>query len=230
MAGSLCISDPPPCLTTLRYADTIHAMSSAKNTDQSEKQKPFRWYTAAGDDGSTSLLGDERVPKYHPQPEAYGTVDEASAALGQARALATRPEVKEALLAVQRDLYGMMAELAATPAAAPKFRVIDAQRVTWLDGTTDRFGERVSMPREFVIPGDTPAGAALDLARTIVRRAERLIVKLNENGFCANREIIRYLNRLSSLCFVLARYEDTQGGRDITLAKSPKEKRPRENP
>ena len=195
--------------------------SAKQDTDPNNKRPPFRWYTATGDDGTTALLGDERVPKYHPQPEAYGTVDETSAALGLARALATRPEVKEALLTVQRDLYGMMAELAATPAAAPKFRVIDGRRASWLDETTDRFGERLSMPREFVVPGDTPAGAALDLARTVVRRAERLVVKLHDKGLCANREIIRYLNRLSSLCFVLARYEDNQGGNDITLAKAP---------
>lgn len=185
--------------------------------------RPFRWYTATGDDGTTSLLGGQRVSKAHRQPEAYGTVDEASAALGLARALATRPEVKEALLIAQRDLYGMMAELAATPTAAPGFRAIDAGRVVWLDETTGYFGERVSMPREFVVSGDSPAGAALDLARTIVRRAERLVVRLYDEESCANREIIRYLNRLSSLCFVLARYEDAQGGKGVTLAKAPLE-------
>jgi len=184
-----------------------------------KKRGTSPWYTATGDDGTTALLGNERVPKYHPQPAAYGAVDEASAALGLARALTTHSEIKEALLAVQRDLSQMMAELAATKEAAPKFRAINAARVTWLDETINHFGEQVTMPREFVFPGDTPAGAALDLARTIVRRAERLVVKLRDDGLCANDEIIRYLNRLSSLCFVLGRVEDAAGGRETTLAK-----------
>jgi cob(I)alamin adenosyltransferase len=184
-----------------------------------DQQKSFPWYTASGDDGSTSLLGDERVPKYHPQPEAYGTVDEASAALGLARSLAGRPEVKETLLSVQRDLYQIMSELAATPAAASRFRSIDAERVAWLSQMTDHFGEQAHMPREFVVPGETPAGAALDLARTVVRRAERRTVQLMDIGRCANPEIVRYLNRLSSLCFVLARLEDNSAGGPPTLAK-----------
>ena len=185
----------------------------------SQADKSFPWYTATGDDGTTALLGDKRVPKYHPQPEAFGTVDEASAAMGMARALTTQSGIKETLLAIQRDLYQMMSELAATPAAAPRFRAINAERVAWLDGITDRYGEQVTMPREFVLPGDTLAGAALDLTRTVVRRAERAVVKLCDDGLCANGEIVRYLNRLSSLCFVLARLEDSRGSQGITLAK-----------
>lgn len=184
-----------------------------------KSEKPFPWYTASGDDGTTSLLGDQRVPKYHPQPEAYGTVDEASATLGLARALSTRPTIKQTLLTVQRDLYQMMAELAATPAAAAQFRKINPERVSWLNQTTDEFGEQITMPREFVVPGETPAGASLDLARTVVRRAERLVVKLCDDGLCANGEIVRYLNRLSSLLFVLARLEDGTNNPEITLAK-----------
>lgn len=183
-----------------------------------QNEKPFPWYSATGDDGTTSLLGDVRVPKYHPQPDAYGTVDEASSALGLARALATQTEVRETVLAVQRDLYRMMSELAATPAAAAQFRFIDGERVSWLDESTDHFGAQVPMPREFILAGGTPAGAALDLARTIVRRAERLVVKLIDEGLCKNSEIVPYLNRLSSLCFVLARLEDMQEGPEITLA------------
>lgn len=181
-------------------------------------KKTFPWYTAKGDDGTTSLLGGARVPKYHPQPEAYGTVDEASSALGLARSLATLTPVKETLLAVQRDLYRMMAELAATPEAAHQFR-FDMERVAWLDGCIQQFGGQVAMPREFVMPGDTRAGAALDLARTIVRRAERLAAKLCDENLCQNRHIIRYLNRLSSLCFLLARLEDNAAGAGISTAK-----------
>ncbi len=190
------------------------------STEGDKKERSFRWYTATGDDGSTSLLGDEQVPKHHLQPVTYGTVDEASAALGLARALTTHSEVKEAILTIQRDLYGMMAELASTPSVAPKFRSIDEQRVSWLEEAIDHFGEQVKMPREFVIAGDSPGSAALDLARTIVRRAERLVVKLHDKGIYANIEVVHYLNRLSSLCFVLARYEDGAGGIPITLAKT----------
>ncbi len=181
----------------------------------STRSRPFPWYTGTGDDGTTALLGNRRVPKYHPQPDAYGTVDEASAALGLARALATEPGIKDVILTVQRDLYLMMSELAATPEAAPQFRAIDAGRVQWLEGITDSLGSDTIVPREFVVPGDTPAGAALDLARTVVRRAERLVARLCDDGLCANSEILRYLNRLSSLCFVLARLEDGES----TLAR-----------
>jgi cob(I)alamin adenosyltransferase len=184
-----------------------------------EANEPFTWYTATGDDGTTALLGDARVYKYHPQPETYGTVDEASASLGLARALASQPSIKDVLLTVQRDLHQMMSELAATPATAHRFRTINAGRVAWLEATTDSFGNQVARPRGFVAPGDTPAGAALDLARTIVRRAERQVVRLHDDGLCANGEILRYLNRLSSLCFVLALIEDAAGQGGSTLAK-----------
>jgi len=184
------------------------------------EEKPIRWYTGAGDDGVTSLLGEGQVPKYHLQPEAFGTVDEASAALGLARAFSQIDEVQQVLLAVQRDLYHLMAELAATREAAARFRIIDRQRVDWLALQADEFGARIAMPREFVVPGDTRAGAFLDLARTIVRRAERVVAKLCDADLCDNSSVLPYLNRLSSLCFVLARLED-QAGRPgpITLAK-----------
>jgi cob(I)alamin adenosyltransferase len=186
------------------------------------EEKPIRWYTGAGDDGVTSLLGEGQVPKYHLQPEAFGTVDEASAALGLARASSQIDEVQQVLLAVQRDLYHLMAELAATREAAPRFRIIDPHHVDWLALQTDEFGARIAMPREFVVAGDTRAGAFLDLARTIVRRAERVVAKLCDADLCDNSSVLPYLNRLSSLCFVLARFED-QTGRPgpITLAKDP---------
>jgi cob(I)alamin adenosyltransferase len=186
----------------------------------SNQAESFSWYSGSGDNGTTGLLGGERVPKYHPQPDAYGTVDEASAALGLARALVrSGRRIVDVLLAVQRDLYRMMAELAATPAAAARLRAIDARRIEWLEETIDGIGGQLTVPREFVVPGDTAAGAALDLARTIVRRAERLAVRLCGDGRCDNHEIPRYLNRLSSLCFVLARIEDAAGGSRPTLAK-----------
>ncbi len=178
------------------------------------------FYTRTGDDGFTGLLGEGRVAKYMPQPEAYGTVDEASAAMGVARATASSLLTKELLLAAQRDLYRMMAELAATQQTAAQFRSIDAGRVTWLEQQTDAVTARIQLPKEFVVAGDSLAGAQLDLARTVVRRAERLVVRLLHDGLIENIELVRYLNRLSSLLFVLSLHENAQAGVDhATLAK-----------
>jgi cob(I)alamin adenosyltransferase len=156
-----------------------------------------------------------------PQPEAYGTVDEASAAMGVARAAARSERTRQLLLTAQRDLYRMMAELAATQATAAQFRSIDAARVAWLEENTDALTAEVALPKEFVVPGDSLAGAHLDLARTIVRRAERVVVHLLHDGLIENLDLVRYLNRLSSLLFVLELHENALAGIDRpTLAKS----------
>jgi cob(I)alamin adenosyltransferase len=177
-------------------------------------------YTRTGDDGYTRLLGEGRVAKYMPQPEAYGTVDEASSAMGVARAASRCERVKELLLVSQRDLYLLMAELAATPKTAERFRRIDEARVKWLEEQTDAITALVQLPREFVIPGDSLPSAYLSLARTVVRRAERLVVHLLHDGVIENVQLVRYLNRLSSLLFVLQLYEDAQSGQaGATLAK-----------
>lgn len=178
------------------------------------------FYTGRGDDGTTSLLGEERVPKFHPRPEAYGAIDEASAALGMARSLSVDAASQRAAAQVQRDLYGIMAEVAATPDNAEKFRSVGPERVEWLESQMEYFGERVAMPQEFVIGGDTRSGAAFDMARTVVRRAERRVVELFHEGDIENAALVAYLNRLSSLCFVLALWENVQGGVDQpSLAK-----------
>ncbi len=177
-------------------------------------------YTRTGDDGYTGLLGEGRVAKYMPQPEAYGTVDEASAAMGIARAAAADPRTRALLLEAQRDLYKMMAELAATQQTAAQFRKIDAVRVHWLEVQTDAITREITLPKEFVIPGDSLPEAYLDLARTIVRRAERVVVHLLHDGVIENVELVRYLNRLSSLLFVLGLYENAGAGVGlVTLAK-----------
>jgi len=180
-----------------------------------------QWYTRAGDDGFTSLLGEGRVAKYMPQPEAYGTVDEANAAMGVARAAARSPLTRDALLQAQRDLYHLMAELAATPKTAGRFRTIDAGRVGWLEERTDAVTREVALPREFIVPGDALQAAYLDLARAIVRRAERVVARLLHDGLVENPELLRYLNRLSSLLFVLELYESALAGvGSVSLAKS----------
>lgn len=169
-------------------------------------------FTGSGDGGYTSLLGGDRVAKYHPRPESYGALDEASAALGLARAMTDSPESSDTLKTAQRDLYHMMAEIAAPVEKAARFRVLDESRVAWIEATLDHLSHQVELPKGFVLGGDTRAGAALDLARTIVRRAERLIARLYHDGEIENPQLLAYLNRLSSLCFVLSLWENQRAG------------------
>jgi cob(I)alamin adenosyltransferase len=182
-----------------------------------------QFYTRRGDDGTTGLLGPERVPKYDLRPEAYGTVDEAQAALGLARANGCTPQTAEIVLAVQRDLHQLMAELAAAgDSDSPFAGSITAGHVETLEGWVAAVEAHVQMPREFVVPGDSRAGAALHLARTVVRRAERLAVRLADAGLVGNDFLLQYLNRLSSLLFVLACYEDLLATHHaLTLAHEP---------
>jgi cob(I)alamin adenosyltransferase len=179
------------------------------------------FYTTKGDDGSTGMLGEGRVPKYHIRMEALGALDEASAALGVARAHAAAQPSAAVILQAQRDLYKLMAEVAATPANAERFRAIDAGRVQWLEEQTDRMSRGVEVASEFIVPGDTAGGAALSLARAIVRRAERRVVELFEAGEIQNEHLQRYLNRLSSLCFVLELVENQAAGKSTSFAKEP---------
>jgi cob(I)alamin adenosyltransferase len=124
------------------------------------------------------------------------------------------------ILAIQRDLYHLMAELSATAENAARFRRIDAARVSWLEEQTDELGKGVTLPGEFIVPGDSPGGAALALARTVVRKAERRVARLFHVKGVANQELLRYLNRLSSLCFVLELVENqASGSTRPTLAK-----------
>lgn len=179
------------------------------------------YYTRGGDDGSTGLLGKGRVPKYDLIPEVLGTIDEATAAVGLARAFCQAPESPDLLLKIQRDLYGLMAEAAATPENMDKFHVIDPAHVVWLEEQIDRLSLSVEIPREFIVPGDSVAGAALDVARTVVRRAERRVAEYLQRGDSRNPELLRYLNRLSSLLFVLELRENQVAGKNKpTLAKT----------
>ncbi len=165
--------------------------------------------TRTGDEGYTDLLGAGRVPKYHRRPEAYGTVDEATSALGLARAHAEGANLKDQIRQVQQDLYVMMAELATTPENYEKVSFkIEPSHVARLDEAAERLKEQVEIGKEFIIPGATVTGAALDLARTIVRRAERQVARLYHEADVTNVEVLRYLNRLSDLLFILARWEE----------------------
>lgn len=163
--------------------------------------------TGTGDTGYTGLLGDQRVPKYDPRPDTFGTVDEATSALGLARATASDPRVKEIIYTLQQELYLLMGELATPAEHYEKIGLrMTAEHVRRLEQTEEALKQAVEIPNKFIIPGDTPAGAALDLARTIIRRAERMAVRLLHEEVIANPEVVRYLNRLSDLVFILARF------------------------
>jgi cob(I)alamin adenosyltransferase len=167
--------------------------------------------TGTGDTGYTGLLGEQRVPKYDPRPDTFGTVDEATSALGLARATTRDPKVKEIIYKIQQELYLMMGELATPPENYEKMGLrITPEHVQRLEQTEEALKQEVEIPNKFIIPGDTPDGAALDLARTIIRRAERMAVKLLHEKVIENGEVVRYLNRLSDLVFILARYVEVK--------------------
>ena len=179
-----------------------------------------KFYTQKGDDGYTGRLGKGRIPKNHQLIEAIGTIDEASAALGMARAQSQVQETVDLLLEVQRDLYHLMAELSASKENASKFRVIDDERITWLEGKVDSISNSIESPKEFIVPGDSLTGATMALARNIIRRAERRVAELHLAGEIENKNVIRYLNRLSSLCFVLELQENQRNNStELSLAK-----------
>ena len=179
----------------------------------------MEFYSRTGDDGTTGLLGEGRVAKTHPRIEALGALDESTATLGLARAQTRDPRCERILLETQRDLYKLMAEVAATPENADKFHFIDSARVDWIEAQIETLSAAVTMPREFIIPGDSLAGAALSMARAVIRRAERRVVELAEAKILSNPDLGAYLNRLSSLCFVMELVENQAAGHKTTLAK-----------
>jgi cob(I)alamin adenosyltransferase len=178
------------------------------------------FFTTSGDDGTSGLLGKERVTKDHSRLEAVGTIDEANAALGMARAFCQDSQTQEIILTIQRDLYNLMAEVASTPENAARFRLITPERISWLEEMVETIGLKIEMPKEFIVPGDTQAGGAIDLARTVIRRAERRVAYLHHRGEIENSDLLKYLNRLSSLCFVLEIFENQiKGDKPLTRAK-----------
>jgi cob(I)alamin adenosyltransferase len=176
-------------------------------------------HTHPGDNGTTSLLGKDRLPKFHPRIEALGDLDEASAALGQARAQCSHPQTGNLLKEAQRDLYTIMTEVASPPDNALRFPAMEPRRVKWLESQVDAISEITPVPADFILPGDSLPGAALSMARTIVRRAERRVAELLDTGEVKNEVLLAYLNRLSSLCFALELLENAQAGKTTSLAK-----------
>ncbi len=191
--------------------------------------------TGRGDDGTTGLLyGGPRISKDDPRTEAYGTVDEAVAALGLARAeLGLKSQygtlnpalapLAELVLRLQRELFVVGAELATTPDALARLEddrtKVSAAMVEGLTALVIEFEHRIEMPREFVIPGETRTSAALELARTIIRRAERRAVSLRSAGLLPGEHLLPYLNRLADLVWILARVAEQAESRTSTPAR-----------
>jgi cob(I)alamin adenosyltransferase len=171
--------------------------------------------TKSGDDGTTALMYGRRVSKNHPRVEAYGTVDELNAALGLARATAEADFIRDNLLAIQKDLVVLMGELAVSPEDLSRY-VKDGYPVV-APGMTAKLNtlvrdieaQNISF-KGWATPGATSASATLDVARTVCRRAERRVCALQESGGLKNIEIIIYLNRLSDLLWLMARWVETR--------------------
>ncbi|HQN18276.1 MAG TPA: cob(I)yrinic acid a,c-diamide adenosyltransferase [Syntrophobacteraceae bacterium] len=175
----------------------------------SEKVDAFV-FSKKGDSGETSLLTGERVSKASLRPEAYGTLDEASSAMGLAKALSGNVPLKEMISTVQEDLLVLGAELACERGKQTDYR-IEPKRALRLERWIQELQADVPLPRQFIFPGGSAVSAAIDLARTIVRRAERCCVALREAGQLDNPEVHAYLNRLGDFLFTLARYAEEKG-------------------
>lgn len=172
----------------------------------------MRIYTKHGDEGETGLLYGGRISKADVRAEAYGTIDEAVSALGLARATCEDALVCEVIEALQRELFTVAAELATAPADRAKleqhFSVVTHEMTQALERRIDELDAAIELPRSFILPGGSPGSAALDVARGVLRRAERRVVTVDSQGHLGNLEVLRYLNRASDMLFMLARYED----------------------
>lgn len=175
----------------------------------------MRIYTRTGDKGDTGLFGGGRVPKSHPRVEAYGDVDELNAAIGLARSIEMMPRIDEVLAPIQRDLFAIGALLATPDLEKMKQHLekarIDEDRIAQLERAIDEGDDELEPLRSFILPGGTPKAAALHVARTVCRRAERRVVELQSETELPQLAIV-YLNRLSDLLFTLARVANRRAG------------------
>jgi cob(I)alamin adenosyltransferase len=166
--------------------------------------------TRTGDGGTTGLMYNRRVAKHHPRVEAYGCVDELNSAIGLARSTAPPPGLGSTLLAIQHDLVVVMGELATAVDDLPRyvadgFKLVTPELTGRLDREVAAIEQRLELPRGWAMPGDTPLAAALDLARTVCRRAERRVCALDQDDQLRNDEIVIYLNRLADVLWLMAR-------------------------
>jgi cob(I)alamin adenosyltransferase len=171
-------------------------------------------YTRKGDDGTTSLWYGGRVAKNDPRTEAYGTLDEAAAALGVARSLCDDDRLGAEILRLQNELFVAGAELATAPEASGRLEDgvsrITEEMVERLERSIDSFMAEVDLPPKFVIPGGTQLSAQLDVARSVLRRAERRIVELGQSGVLEDSPLLGFINRASDLLFAMARFADEE--------------------
>lgn len=171
--------------------------------------------TKTGDDGTTALMFGRRVPKTDPRIVANGACDELNAALGLVRASCAETRVTNSILSIQRELVALMGELAVAPEDRQRYQdqgfpLVSAEMVERLTLQIDELEQNKQISyRGWVTPGATPSSAALDMARTVCRRAERAVCECRERGFPVSGEVIRYLNRLSDLCWLWARWVET---------------------
>ena len=178
------------------------------------------FFTRRGDDGYTDLLGGPRMAKDDLRIAMLGEIDEANAAIGLGRAHAQGDDTKETLLQVQKELYLLMADVATVAGKAVEHPRFGQPQIDSLEAHIANFDGRVTIPKQFVASGDTIQGATLDVARTIVRRAERAathLLRMDDMGVTPS--MVAYLNRLSSLLFGLARYEDNLTGATARITK-----------
>ncbi|HET9904869.1 MAG TPA: cob(I)yrinic acid a,c-diamide adenosyltransferase [Xanthobacteraceae bacterium] len=176
-----------------------------------------RIYTRTGDDGTTSLGSGERRKKYDLRVAAYGTLDEVNAVIGIARLHTAGHPVDAALARIQNDLFDVEADLclAEKGPGGARLTVTEAQ-VAWIESEIDRFNAQLSALRSFILPGGRPAAAYLHLARTVCRRAERLMVELADRpGETVTAPSLQYVNRLSDFLFVASRYVNDKGAADV---------------
>ena len=173
--------------------------------------------TKTGDDGTTGLMYGRRVPKNHPRVEACGTLDELNSALGLARATAADKFVSENLLWIQKSLVDVMGEVGVLPRDLPRyakagFTPVTPELTAKLETLVKEIEAQKISFKGWVTPGATPASAALDLARSVCRRAERRVFDLQSAGELPNAEILIFLNRLSDVLWLFARWTETKGG------------------
>ncbi len=186
-------------------------------------QSSARVTTRTGDNGTTGLLGNLRVPKTDSRVVALGEVDEATSAIGVARAACRAAgllRIHDLLLSFQNDLYALMGDIATTPEARSKIGqyLTDAQ-LEALDVLVTTLRQEVQIGTRFIVPGDHPASAAIDLARAVTRRAERAVIPLAQQNWLPNTTPQRYLNRLSDVLFLLGRLADSALGDKSRLAE-----------
>ena len=173
-------------------------------------------YTKKGDDGTTGLLYGGRVPKDHVRTEVYGTLDETVSALGIARAGGLVDRVEQIVVRLQREMFVAGAQLATSDENQPKLQPgvsrVTPEMTAAAEAEIDALIAEHPLPQEFILPGETAGSAGLDLARSIVRRAERQAVHMGRDGLVPDQEVLRWLNRVSDLLFVLARFEEAERG------------------